>query len=74
MNTKIVFVNNLRGIAAVLVVISHFFGVFYAMPDTVHAFLHITTNDSHEVMKGLYNITNNFSYWQNGPVGVSLFF
>lgn len=73
MSNKVIFANNLRGIAALLVVASHFFGVFYSSHEAVHFLLQINSVDIHEELK-IYEITNNLRYLNLGCLGVSLFF
>ena len=73
MDNKVIFANNLRGIAALLVVASHFGGVFYNSHEAVHFLLQINSVDIHRELK-IYETTNNLRYLNLGCLGVSLFF
>lgn len=74
MNNKVAFANNLRGIACIIVVISHFFGVFYAMPQAVHDLLRIGGTDLHEAVYPVFHFFQLPSIFNYGAIGVSLFF
>ncbi|WP_303166756.1 acyltransferase [Phascolarctobacterium sp.] len=72
---KIVFANSLRGIAAMIVLISHYFDVFYTRPAAVHELLHIShISDSHAGMEFLYKIFNFCTSISYGHLGVAIFF
>ncbi|HEN3634123.1 TPA: acyltransferase family protein, partial [Yersinia enterocolitica] len=71
---KIIFANQLRGIAAIMVVMSHYLGSFFYRQDLVSARI---GSDSIPINKPWYadfilNIPlNSFNF---GPLGVSIFF
>lgn len=72
---KIVFANSLRGIAAMIVLISHYFDVFYTRPAAVHELLYIShISDSHAGMEFLYKIFNFCTSISYGHLGVAIFF
>ena len=73
MGNKVIFANNLREMAALLVVASYFFGVFYSSHEAVYFLLQINFIDIHEELK-IYETTNNLEYLNLGCLGVSLFF
>ena len=75
MNNKVIFANNLRGIAAILVLISHFLGVFVSNPNAVHELLHIDQiSHSHNGLNLLFEIVNFNPVINYGHFGVALFF
>jgi len=67
---KIVFANQLRGIAAVLIVITHYFGVYYGMQPVVASVTH--SPELHLVAAGWVRYFD-FPYLK-GPFGVAVFF
>lgn len=72
---KIAFANYLRGLAAIIVIISHYFGIFYANPIAVHELLRINnTMDSHSAFYSLYSLFHFSPYISYGHIGVALFF
>ncbi|WP_295993893.1 acyltransferase [Rugamonas sp.] len=68
--SKIVFANQLRGIAALLIVITHYFGVYYGMQAVVAGVTH--SPDLHLVAAGWVQYLD-FPYFK-GPFGVAVFF
>lgn len=74
MNNKVAFANNLRGIACVIVVISHFFCVFYEMPQAIHDLLRIGGTDLHEAVYPVFHFFQLPSIFNYGAIGISLFF
>ena len=69
---KFLFANQLRGIAVLAVLLSHWFGVFWGMPELVGRYT------SSEMVQGptsvAFNIVSSFAYFNFGSFGVSIFF
>ncbi|RZI44264.1 acyltransferase [Herbaspirillum sp. HC18] len=70
-STRILFANQLRGIAAMLVVFSHLAGVFLLMPELV---AHTTGAPVHHIPAPSWTRLINNPYWNPGALGVALFF
>lgn len=68
---KIAFANQLRGIAALFVVISHFCGVYWGMRETVAAY---TFSPVQEGANSIAFDLVTFQHFNFGPFGVALFF
>ncbi|MBY0572436.1 MAG: acyltransferase [Undibacterium sp.] len=70
---KFVFANQLRGVAALLVLASHWFGVFWGMREPVAEYI------AAPVMEGVSSRVYDWVSWfsptlQLGPLGVAIFF
>jgi peptidoglycan/LPS O-acetylase OafA/YrhL len=68
---KIVFANQLRGVAALLVVLSHLFCAFWMASGTVSAYTGAPPAIGGQPWVG--TIINSY-FWSSGAVGVALFF
>lgn len=72
MQQRVEFANTLRGVAAVCVVISHYFGVFWYRPESVARLIKINPIELADVPPYVQWLQiPNFSW---GPFGVALFF
>ena len=69
---RFIFANQLRGIAVILVLFSHWFGVFWGMRETV------ATYTSSPIQLGdsplIYHLISDIPNVSFGPIGVSIFF
>ncbi|MFZ6871665.1 acyltransferase family protein [Undibacterium sp. Di27W] len=69
---KILFAHQLRGMAAVLVLVSHWFGVYWGMREAV---AYYTASPVHGGASPLvYDIMSYYPNFGLGPLGVSIFF
>lgn len=72
---RIRFADNLRGLAAVLVVLSHLAGVFWLRPDVVHSLLQVSpAHTTHPELLALVKALHFHPLVDYGELGVSLFF
>ena len=69
--SKLIFANQLRGIAALLVVLSHLCCVFWGAKGAVSAYTGAPPADGGQPWIGDYI---NSYYWNSGAVGVAIFF
>ncbi|WP_296258801.1 MULTISPECIES: acyltransferase family protein [unclassified Pseudomonas] len=69
--SKVIFANQLRGIAALLVVLSHLCCVFWRAKDTVSAYTGAPPAEGDQPWIGAYI---NGAYWNFGVLGVAIFF
>lgn len=71
-NNKILFANQLRGLAALLVLLSHWFGVYWGMRDVVSFY---TASPIQQGVNPLaYDLVSFNPNFGLGPFGVSIFF
>jgi peptidoglycan/LPS O-acetylase OafA/YrhL len=70
-SSKIIFANQLRGIAALLVVLSHLVCVFWRAKDAVSAYTGAPPADGDQPWIGAFI---NGAYWNFGALGVAIFF
>ncbi|MFJ3484661.1 acyltransferase family protein [Pseudomonas sp. NPDC090202] len=69
--SKIIFANQLRGVAALLVVLSHLCSVFWGARDTVALYTGALPIEGAQPGFGFY-LTNQ--HWNTGALGVAIFF
>jgi len=73
--SRVAFANSLRGFAALSVIISHYYGVFWKEPAAVSALLHVPALPNANLSVPIYIHVLQFSSLFNwGPFGVALFF
>lgn len=70
-SSKLIFANQLRGIAALLVVLSHLCCVFWGAKGAVSAYTGAPPAEGGQPWIGDYI---NSYYWNSGAVGVAIFF
>jgi len=68
---KLIFAQQLRGIASLVVVISHLLGIYWGMREAIAGAIHAPVN---EVTTPAIAAISMQSYYELGPLGVALFF
>lgn len=68
---RLVFANQLRGLAALLVVVTHYLGIYFGAPQVVSV---ITFSPDLHLTAPSWASLFEFSYFSTGPMGVALFF
>lgn len=68
---KLVFANQLRGLAALFIVVTHYIGIYCGAPQVVSA---ITFSPNLPFVPPPWVDLLNFHYFSTGPFGVALFF
>ena len=68
---KLIFANQLRGLAALFVVVTHYIGIYCGAPQVVSA---ITFSPNLPFVTPAWVAHLNFRYFSTGPFGVALFF
>jgi len=76
-NTRILFAHNLRAVAILLVIMSHFAGLFWQNPPIIHALLQMIPVDNHLHPGAMFTVAQALHFHPRvdyGALGVALFF